>query len=41
MLEKAEHDREERLRNELIRQQKLEQLAARFNRKVSEACDIR
>jgi spectrin beta len=34
-LEKAEHERELSLREELIRQEKLEQLAARFNRKAS------
>jgi spectrin beta len=34
-LEKAEHGRELALREELIRQEKLEQLAARFNRKAS------
>ncbi|KAG4068736.1 hypothetical protein HA402_002427 [Bradysia odoriphaga] len=34
-LEKAEHERELALREELIRQEKLEQLAARFNRKAS------
>lgn len=33
-LEKAEHERELSLREELIRQEKLEQLAARFNRKA-------
>ena len=33
-LEKAEHERELALREELIRQEKLEQLAARFNRKA-------
>ena len=33
-LEKAEHNRELALREELIRQEKLEQLAARFNRKA-------
>ncbi|XP_065183632.1 spectrin beta chain, non-erythrocytic 1-like [Sycon ciliatum] len=33
-LEAAEHGREERLRKELIRQEKLEQLAARFSRKA-------
>ncbi|XP_048483411.1 spectrin beta chain isoform X1 [Plutella xylostella] len=33
-LEKAEHERELALRDELIRQEKLEQLAARFNRKA-------
>ena len=32
-LEKAEHERELALREELIRQEKLEQLASRFNRK--------
>ena len=31
-LEKAEHERELALREELIRQEKLEQLAARFKR---------
>lgn len=35
MLEKAEHERELALREELIRQEKLEQLAARFSRKAS------
>ncbi|KAL1138874.1 hypothetical protein AAG570_008936 [Ranatra chinensis] len=34
-LEKAEHERELALREELIRQEKLEQLAARFNRKAN------
>ena len=34
-LEKAEHERELALRNELIRQEKLEQLARRFDRKAS------
>jgi spectrin beta len=34
MLEKAEHERELSLREELIRQEKLEQLANRFNRKA-------
>lgn len=34
-LEKAEHARELALRDELIRQEKLEQLAARFDRKAS------
>lgn len=34
-LEKAEHERELALREELIRQEKLEQLAARFNRKAA------
>lgn len=34
-LEKAEHERELALREELIRQEKLEQLASRFNRKAS------
>ncbi|XP_065158343.1 spectrin beta chain isoform X2 [Atheta coriaria] len=34
-LEKAEHERELAVREELIRQEKLEQLAARFNRKAS------
>uniref|UniRef100_A0A336LM29 Spectrin beta chain n=1 Tax=Culicoides sonorensis TaxID=179676 RepID=A0A336LM29_CULSO len=34
-LEKSEHERELALREELIRQEKLEQLAARFNRKAS------
>ncbi|KAM6275011.1 spectrin beta chain, erythrocytic [Porphyrio hochstetteri] len=34
-LEKAEHERELALRNELIRQEKLEQLARRFNRKAA------
>ncbi|XP_055496760.1 spectrin beta chain, non-erythrocytic 1-like isoform X1 [Leucoraja erinacea] len=33
-LEKAEHERELALRNELIRQEKLEQLARRFDRKA-------
>ncbi|ULT90413.1 hypothetical protein L3Y34_008629 [Caenorhabditis briggsae] len=33
-LEKAEHERELALKEELIRQEKLEQLAARFNRKA-------
>jgi len=33
-LEKSEHERELALRDELIRQEKLEQLAARFNRKA-------
>ncbi|XP_067847419.1 spectrin beta chain, non-erythrocytic 1-like isoform X2 [Heptranchias perlo] len=33
-LEKAEHERELSLRNELIRQEKLEQLARRFDRKA-------
>ncbi|NP_001171782.1 beta spectrin-like [Saccoglossus kowalevskii] len=34
-LEKAEHERELALREELIRQEKLEQLAARFDRKAA------
>ncbi|XP_062554879.1 spectrin beta chain isoform X1 [Armigeres subalbatus] len=34
-LEKSEHERELALREELIRQEKLEQLAARFNRKAT------
>ncbi|KAJ8308165.1 hypothetical protein KUTeg_013039 [Tegillarca granosa] len=34
MLEKAEHERELALREELIRQEKLEQLASRFDRKA-------
>lgn len=34
-LEKAEHDRELALREELIRQERLEQLAEKFERKVS------
>uniref|UniRef100_A0A8C5SQZ1 Spectrin beta chain n=1 Tax=Laticauda laticaudata TaxID=8630 RepID=A0A8C5SQZ1_LATLA len=34
-LEKAEHERELALRNELIRQEKLEQLTARFDRKAA------
>ncbi|NXT34380.1 SPTB2 protein, partial [Pelecanoides urinatrix] len=34
-LEKAEHERELALRNELIRQEKLEQLARRFDRKAA------
>ncbi|KJH51468.1 spectrin repeat-containing domain protein [Dictyocaulus viviparus] len=34
LLEKAEHERELALKEELIRQEKLEQLAARFNRKA-------
>ncbi|XP_018423798.1 PREDICTED: spectrin beta chain, erythrocytic-like [Nanorana parkeri] len=34
-LEKAEHDRETALRNELIRQEKLEQWAKRFDRKAA------
>ncbi|XP_057581524.1 spectrin beta chain, non-erythrocytic 2 isoform X3 [Hippopotamus amphibius kiboko] len=34
-LEKAEHERELALRTELIRQEKLEQLAARFDRKAA------
>lgn len=34
-LEKAEHERELALRNELIRQEKLEMLAARFDRKAA------
>lgn len=34
-LEKAEHERELVLRNELIRQEKLEQLARRFDRKAA------
>lgn len=33
-LEKAEHERELALKEELIRQEKLEQLAARFDRKA-------
>jgi len=33
-LEKSEHERELTLREELIRQEKLEQLAARFDRKA-------
>ena len=33
-LEKSEHERELSLREELIRQEKLEQLAARFDRKT-------
>uniref|UniRef100_A0A672SYV9 Spectrin beta chain n=1 Tax=Sinocyclocheilus grahami TaxID=75366 RepID=A0A672SYV9_SINGR len=34
-LEKAEHDREQVLRDELIRQEKLEQMARRFDRKAA------
>lgn len=34
-LEKAEHEREVALRNELIRQEKLELLAQRFDHKVT------
>ena len=34
ILEKAEHDRELSLREELIRQERLEQLAAKFERKA-------
>ena len=34
-LEKAEHERELALRTELIRQEKLAQLAARFDRKAA------
>lgn len=34
-LEKAEHGRELALRSELLRQQHLEQLAARFHRKAA------
>ena len=34
-LEKAEHERELALRNELIRQEKLEMIAARFDRKAA------
>lgn len=34
-MEKAEHERELALRNELIRQEKLEMLAARFDRKAA------
>ncbi|CAJ0579409.1 unnamed protein product, partial [Mesorhabditis spiculigera] len=34
-LEKAEHERELALKEEIIRQEKLEQLAARFNRKAA------
>lgn len=34
-MEKAEHERELALRNELIRQEKLEQLARRFDRKAA------
>lgn len=34
-LEKAEHERELALRTELIRQEKLEQLTARFDRKAA------
>lgn len=34
-LEKAEHDRERVLRDELIRQEKLEQMARRFDRKAA------
>ncbi|KAG8449507.1 hypothetical protein GDO86_016232 [Hymenochirus boettgeri] len=34
-LEKAEHERETALRNELIRQEKLEQLAKKFDRKAA------
>jgi spectrin beta len=34
-LESAEHDREIALREELIRQERLEQLAEKFERKVS------
>lgn len=33
-LEKAEHERELALKEELLRQEKLEQLAARFDRKA-------
>ena len=35
-LEKAEHGREVALRDELIRQERLQQLAERFQRKVSD-----
>lgn len=34
-LERAEHDRERVLRDELIRQEKLEQMARRFDRKAA------
>lgn len=34
-LEKAEYDRERVLRDELIRQEKLEQMARRFDRKAA------
>jgi len=34
-LEKAEHDRERVLRDELVRQEKLEQMARRFDRKAA------
>lgn len=34
-LEKAEHERERVLRDELIRQEKLEQMARRFDRKAA------
>lgn len=34
-MEKAEHERELALRTELIRQEKLEQLARRFDRKAA------
>ena len=38
-LEKAEHDRELALREELARQEKLERLAEKFKRKVSREVD--
>lgn len=34
-MERAEHDRERVLRDELIRQEKLEQMARRFDRKAA------
>ncbi|TNM95777.1 hypothetical protein fugu_016860 [Takifugu bimaculatus] len=39
-LEKAEHDRERVLRDELIRQEKLEQMARRFDRKAAYEGDL-
>lgn len=38
VLEKAEHDRELLLREELIRQERLEMLAKKFERKVGLLC---
>ena len=39
-LEKAEHERELALREELIRQEKLEQLAARYSTYLIPCCDV-
>ena len=41
VLEKAEHDRELALRQELIRQERLEQLAVKFEKKVRTYVHVR